>query len=205
MIEADIEIKRKIQFLYKQIKEIKKEINFRNIMLILNFIFYGIAYIYLGIILFEKIKNFTIYKIVIGIGFWISFIPEWVYSTLLSEECANLENKITEIENEIKNTENFNLYLISYRYIEALNQGKHIYKELYQTDCEYIINKYKDKYEQKRIEYEKEHIGFLKLNPYYLDEKLKEAPIESYSIKEQELLKQRQQEINNGIYRGRME
>ena len=199
MIETDEEIAREMQRLNYKKKEIQKEVQFRKFMNI----FHCIVIIFvLFFIIVTNLANFITNTIILGIFitaiFWILFYLELRYYSYENEYINKLYLENEKVNSEINKVGDFWSYLTSYRKMEAIQEKNIIiYPELYECDAQYIIKNLKSIYENERIKYEEQHMQRLKLNPYILDKKLEQAPIEAYPINEQLLLIERQQELND--------
>lgn len=199
MIEIDEELKNRINTYDFEINEKVKQRKNQKIILELDCICYLLLYFFIIFSMTKNnflIKNGMIIIILAAILFYL-----YLYITSKKNGSLNLtlnllQKEIEDLETKRHNVMDFCIYLTSYRKIEAKKYGLDIYPEIYMLDSETSVNKFKDIYEQQRIEYEKNHIEFLKLNKYYLDEKLRKAPISSYPICEHNILKERQQELN---------
>lgn len=196
MIETDREIMSKISRFNEKIVELNREKKFLEITAKLTIPFWLISIILTSIGICSLTQNVVTLCIAVDAFFILYLFVLNFYNKGLQRTIKKVSVEIKQYQKQKEKTKDFSLYLTAYRHIEALNQGYKIYSELRKNDSEYVISKYEYKYEKERVEYEKRHIEFLKLNPHYLDEKLQKAPIESYPIQEQKLLKQRQEKLN---------
>lgn len=195
MIQVDKEINFKISRLKIDLRSTNRQITF---FYIIHKFIWVIFFIYIFVVpkgLHEYIENvnlFIFFDIILMILTAIIFFCCYGY---IEDMIIKLCDKRESLEKEIKDEEDFNVYLIAYRKIEAYNVGKTIYPEIYFSDAKSIVKEFKPIFEEKRIEYEKQHVGRLELNKYLLDEKLANAPIDTYPIQEQELLIKRKKDL----------
>lgn len=197
MVQTDKEISREYNNLNNNLIKIKRNIKYLgyldNMLVVIGFI--CICLIIIGIC--RITKN----MLVIFFSSWFFFIficvLFYVFSKYIKKTIESLTNKQIITEKTIEDLLDFSAYILACRQIEAKQANKDIYPEFRYNDSLSIQKEFKDKFEDKRIEYEKHHIERLKLNPYYLDEKLSKAPINTYPIHEQELLEKRQKELKN--------
>lgn len=195
MIQVDKEINFTIRRLKIDLKSTNRQITF---FYIIHKFIWIIFFIYIFVVpkgLHEYIENvnlFIFFDIILMILTLFIFFCCYEY---IEDMIINLCDKRGSLEKEIKDEEDFNVYLIAYRKIEAYNVGKTIYPEIYFSDAKSVVKKFKPIFEDKRIEYENQHVRRLELNKYLLDEKLANAPIDTYPIQEQELLTKRKKEL----------
>ena len=201
MIEIDKEISEHILALQRDINNLKIKIKIKKIIT-------PISYLLIFIYFCSFAKNFSnnfdmhSFSFLLGILFWITGYFIYMYSVAIIKELSEFENDIREKESEIKETEDFSCYVLSCRQIEAKENGQNIYPEIRYDDSIYVKKEFQNKFEEKRLEYEEKHLGRLKLNPHYLDEKIAKAPIYTYPIHEQELFYKRKNEIqSNNSYK----
>lgn len=197
MLEIDREIQIKIEKFDNEIIEKEKIIKQQKFFLEIDSICYLILYFF---IMFAAIKSSFLNKYYIVI--FLAIILFYIYLEISSKKSYSLSTMIEILKREInkivqerEDVIHFATYLMAYRKLEAKKYGFNIYDNIYYSDAEYTIEHFKSKYESKRIDYEKKHIQFLNLNKCYLDEKLKQAPIASYPLSEQQVLKMREKEL----------
>lgn len=195
MIQVDKEINFTIRRLKIDLKSTNRQLTF---FYIIHKFIWLIFFIYAFFILEglnKYIDNISLLLFLYSILLILTAFTLFCCNEYLKDMIIKLCDKRGSLEKEINDEEDFNDYLIAYRKIEAYNVGKNIYPEIYFSDAKGIVKEYKSIFEEKRIEYEKQHIGRLELNKYLLDEKLANAPIDTYPIQEQELLIKRKKEL----------
>lgn len=164
MIETDKEIVSYINRLKENLKVTKRKISFYNIM---NKTIFLIGFINIFFII-EGMANFIKNVVLLVIFIWIAFFLEvfilWVFEEYLENSLNNFYDEKINLEKNIENALDFIAYLTACRHVTAIKNGENIYPELRYNDSLYVINQYKDIYEEKRIEYEKQHKARLELN-----------------------------------------
>ena len=189
LIEADREISDEIINHQQRNLKIKHEIRMKKIIDVLNFVLSAIYFFSFIKNIVEYAKN-TLGNIFVVLLFFFTGYLVFSYEIYIYKDIENLQEEIENNEKEIEDWKNFSCYVLASRQIEAKEAGVSIYPQIGYDDSVWIKNHDKGKYEKRYIEYEEQHIARLKLNPHYLKEKLDKAPIETYPIREQELLKE---------------
>ncbi len=198
LIDTDREISNSIINLQRKNKQIKSKIRKKKIIDILHAIL-SIIYAVSFIKSINQYIDYNIIHILIGVLCYSTLYFVLNYEEYIYKDIENLQEEIENNEDEIEDWKNFSCYVLASRQIEAKKAGVDIYPQIRYGDSVWIKNNDKDKYEKRYIEYEEQHIARLKLNPHYLKEKLDKAPIETYPIREQELLKEYKQNSQSNI------
>lgn len=164
MIETDKEIVSYINRLKENLKVTKRKISFYNIINKTIFIigFMNIFFFIEGMANF--IKNVVLLVVLIWISFFLEVFIFWGFKEYLENSLNYFYDEKINLEKNIEDTSDFIAYLTACRHVTAIKNKENIYPELRYNDSLYVINQYKDIYEEKRIEYEKQHKARIEMN-----------------------------------------
>lgn len=192
------ELTNEIQKYHNRIATISNQLKRKKIMKNIDLLLLFINTLLPPVIIIQSFKPTSlilVFIIYIEIYFGIKFY--YTYNEYLENEINIKNEERYTLEKDIQELTNLLDYTLSYQKLEAQKQGFNIYPHIQPQDAQWVIEEYQEQYESKRIEYEKQHIEFLKQNKHYLKQKLQEAPIETYPLCEQQLLKEYQQQQKN--------
>jgi len=165
MIQTDKEIELKIENLQTDLFNINTKIKILNIfhksIIIIAFIY--LIFSIKGLSCY--VDNVIIISILSMIFFFLTVCIADCVEKYLTDTITKLCDSQKSLKEQIEDTLNFSAYLLACRHIQAIEQGNNeTYKELRYNDSIYVVNEYKDIYEDRRIEYEKQHQARIEFN-----------------------------------------
>lgn len=159
MIETDKEIENKINSLNYQLQQIENNIKIKKILTsnVANIILFFILILHTCIFakgLYYYISYTYIFALFILLEFLLKIAIFAILEKKLEEDLKVLEEKSNNLKESKEKILDFSCYLVACRHIDSIKKGNSIDPNLIYSDSEYLYNKYKSIYEEKRIRYE---------------------------------------------------
>lgn len=164
MIKTDDELENIIYGIERKNKELEHKTKFNYLIKYSSPFLFLIMYLLI-------VKGISLYKenllLSLSILFFMVYLAYiWgILDSYMENEIKKDESEMESLQKEKDDTLDFIAYLTAARQLSALEQENiNIYPELRINDSKYVYNKFYDKYEKKRLEYEEEHKKRLELN-----------------------------------------